>query len=351
VATVTGSGLTNNLDTVLALMADVLMNPSFPQVEVDRYKTRQRGALMQNRANPAFLAQERLAKALFGDHPLSRLTPAVAAVDALTRDVLVDFHKTHYVPDRAVFAVSGDITLAQAIAKGNAAFGGWKKTGAAIAAQADPAPAPGAGILLVARPNSVQTNFRVGAQSLHRTDPDYDALTVANHVLGGGPTGRLFDHLREQKSYTYGAYSGFSATRVIGSWSAYTEVRSEVTEPALTDLMDEIRQMRDVPVTDKELADAKRALIAGFALELESPNNILSHYIDSYLYKLPADYWDKYPDRINAVTAADAQRVARKYWAADRLQIVAVGDAAKVEPALKKLGTVQAFDAEGKPIK
>src|SRR5205085_751571 len=155
-----------------------------------------------------------------------------------------------------------------AIAKGNAAFGGWKKTGATIAPQADPAPITGPSIVLVARPNSVQTNFRVGAQSIRRTDPDYDALTVANHVLGGGPTGRLFDHLREQKSYTYGAYSGFNATRVTGSWSAYTEVRTEVTDPALTDLMDEIRQMRDVTVTDKELADAKRGLISGFALEL-----------------------------------------------------------------------------------
>jgi zinc protease len=115
--------------------------------------------------------------------------------------------------------------------------------------------------------------------------------------------------------------------------------------------MDEIRQMRDVPLTDKELAIAKRALIASFALELENPNGILNHYVESYIYKLPPDYWDKYPDRINGVTAADAQRVAKKYWAPDRLQIVAVGDAAKVEPTLKKLGTVQVFDADGKPIK
>lgn len=350
-ATVSGSGLTNNLDTVLALMADVLMNPSFPQVEIDRYKTRQRAALMQNRASPEFLAQERLSKAVFGDHPLSRTTPAPAALDSLTRDALLEFHKAHYVPDRAVLAVAGDVTMAQTIAKAEAAFGGWKKSGATIAAQVDPAPTAGASISLVARPNSKQTNLRVGAQSIRRSDPDYDTLTVANHVLGGGPTGRLFDHLREQKGYTYGAGSSFSATRVTGSWAASTDVRPEVTDPAFTDLMAEIKQMRDVPLTDKELADAKRALTARFALELESPNGILSHYVDSYIYKLPRDYWDKYPDRVNAVTAADVQRVAQKYWAADRLQIVAVGDAAQVEPTLKKLGDVQAFDADGKPIK
>ena len=127
-------------------------------------------------------------------------------------------------------------------------------------------------------------------------------------------------------------------------------MRSEVTDPALTDLLDEIRQMRDVPVPAKDLDNAKRAIVGSFALLLESPNAILSNYIDRHFYKLPADYWDTYAAKIEAVTAADIQRVAKKYWAPDRLQIVAVGDLAKVEPALKKLGTVQVFDAEGKPI-
>ena len=350
-ATVSGSGLTNNLDTVLALMADVLMHPSFQQAEIDRYKARQRGLLMQSRAQPSFLAQERLSQALFGDHPLSRVAATPAALDALTRDALVEFHRAHYVPDRAFLAVAGDISLAEAKAKAEAAFGGWQKSGAAPQAQHDPAPTSASSISLVARPDSKQTNIRVGAQSIQRTSPDYDALTVANYVLGGGPTGRLFEHLREQKGYTYGAYSAFSATRVVGSWTASTDVRPEVTDPAFTDLMDEIRQMREVPLTDKELAVAKRALISSFALQLENPNGILNHYVESYIYKLSPDYWDKYPDRINGVTAADAQRVAKKYWAPDRLQIVAVGDATKVEPTLKKLGAVQVFDADGKPIK
>ena len=106
-----GNGLTNNLDTVLALMADVLMNPSFPQAEIDRYKTRTRAHFINQRTQPGFLAQERLSKALFGDHPLSRVSPTPAALDALTRDALVEFHKAHYVPDRAVLAVAGDISL------------------------------------------------------------------------------------------------------------------------------------------------------------------------------------------------------------------------------------------------
>lgn len=347
---VVGNGLTNNLDTVLTLMADVLLNPSFPQAEIDRYRTRTRANLMNNRSQPAFLAQERIQKAVFGDHPASRVSPTPAALDALTRDALVEFHKAHYVPDRAVLAVSGDITMAQAKAKAEAAFGSWKKSGAALAAQTDPAPLTGPSITLVSRPGSVQTSLRVGTQSIQRTDPDYETLTVANRTLGG-PFGRLFEHLREQKGYTYGASSGFNSGRIRGSWTASTDVRSEVTDPALTDLIDEIRQMREVPVSEKELGNMKKAIVAGFALSLENPNAILNNYIDRYMYKLPADYWDTYPSRIEAIAAADVQRVAKKYWALERLQIVAVGDQSKVEPALKKLGTVQVFDAEGKPIK
>ena len=349
-ANVTGNGLTKNLDTVLSLMADVLMNPSFPQTEIDLYKTRTRANFLNQRTQPGFLAQERLNKAVFGDHPLARVSPTPQALESLTRDALVAFHKAHYVPDRALLAVAGDITLAQAKSKAEAAFAGWKKAGATIEPQQEPTPIAGPSISLVARPKSVQTSLRIGTQSLPRTHPDYDALTVANYVLGGGPTGRLFEHLREQKGYTYGAYSNFGSSRVVGSWTASTDVRSEVTDAALTDLIDEIRQMRDVPLTEAELATAKKALIASFALSLESPNAILTRYIDVYNYKLPADYWDTYPQRIGAITAAEAQRVAKKYWSADRLQIVAVGEAEKVEPALKKLGTVQVFDAEGKPI-
>jgi zinc protease len=349
-ATVVGSGLSTNLDTVLPLMADVLMHPSFTDAEIQRYKTRTRGVLMQNRSQPSFLGQERLNKVVFGDHPSSRVSATPAALDALTHDALVEFHKAHYVPDHAVLAISGDITIAQAKAKAEAAFGMWPKSGTPLSKPANPAPLSGPSVSLIARPASVQTTLLVGTQSIDRTNPDYDALTVANRIIGG-PEARLFEHLREQKGYTYGAGSSFSSGRTIGSWTASTDVRTDVTDPALTDLLDEIRQMRDTPVTEKELADHKRALIAGFARQLESATAVLGDFVDLYTYKLPPDYWDKYPERIQAVTAADVQRVAQKYWAADRLQIVAVGDAAKVEPTLKKLGAVQEFDAEGKPIK
>jgi zinc protease len=350
-ATVSGSGLSDSVDTVLAIIGDVLVHPSFSQAEIDRYKARTRGNLMQQRSSPGFLAQERLQRVVYGSHPASRISATPASLDALTRDALVEFHQAHYIPDRAVMAIAGDITLPVAKQKLEAALGGWKKSGKEIESTADPSALSEPSVSLISRPASVQTSLVVGTQSIERTNPDYEALTVANRILGNVPAGRLFEHLREQKGYTYGASSTFSAGRFRGSWSASTDVRSEVTDPALTDLLAEIRQMRDTEVPAAELSNIKRNIIAGFARSLESPTAILNNYIDSFLYKLPADYWDKYPDRIDAITAADVQRVAGKYWAADRLQIVAVGDAAKVEPALKKLGEVQTFDSEGKPVK
>jgi zinc protease len=349
-ASVSGSGLSDSVDTVLAIMADVVMHPSFSQVEIDRYKTRTRGTLMNQRSQPAFLAQERFQRVVYGDHPASRFSATPESLGALTRERLVEFHKAHLVPDRAVMAISGDITLPVVKQKVEAALGAWKKSGDEMVPTENPTPLTGPSLSLIARPSSVQTSLVVGTQGIERTNPDYEALTVANRVLGG-PNARLFAHLREQKGYTYGAGSGFSAGRFRGSWSATTDVRTEVTDPALTDLLDEIRQMRETPVPAQELSDSKRAIIASFARSLENPAAILNNYIESYLYKLPADYWDKYPDHIDAITAADVQRVAQKYWGADRLQIVAVGDASKIEPTLKKLGTVQTFDAEGKPVK
>jgi zinc protease len=329
----------------------VLMNPSFSADEWERLKTRARAGLIQQRAQPGFLASELFAKVVYGKHPAARVSATPATLDAITRDAMVEFHRTHFVPDHAMIAFAGDITLADAKKKVEKALGSWKKSGVAKPAVQDPPGVGAAKVYLVARPNSVQTNLIVGTQSMTRTNSDYIPLTVANRVLGGGPTGRLFRHLREEKGYTYGIGSAFSATRHVGSWQASTAVRTEVTEPALNDLMAEITAMRDVAVPNNELMDAKRAIVASFALDLESPQAVLSNYVESWTYGLPADYWDTYPAKVNAVTAAEAQAAAKKYWDTSRLQIVAVGDGTKITDILKKRGEVEVYDTEGQPMK
>jgi predicted Zn-dependent peptidase len=210
-ANVTGNGLTNNLDTVLALMADVLMNPSFPQVEVDRYKTRTRAHFLSQRTQPGFLAQERFNKAVFGDHPLARVSPTPEALDALTRDALVAFHKAHYVPDRALLAVAGDITLAQAKAKAETAFGAWKKAGA-DGRSAARSGADSGSVDLPRRAAEIGADQSPRRHAEHRAhQPRLRRADRRQPRARRRPTGRLFEHLREQKGYTYGAYSSFNA--------------------------------------------------------------------------------------------------------------------------------------------
>jgi zinc protease len=249
-ASVSASSLTENFEATFSLAADVLLNPTFPEEEFTRYKERTRASLIQQRTSPGFLANERFSSLVYGSHPASRQSPTTESLDKATRASLVDFHRTRYAPDHAVIAVAGDISLAEARKLIDAKLAGWKKLGAAAPTVADP-PAIGPGkVSLISRPNSVQTTLFVGTQGISRTSPDYDVLSVMNQVIGGGPTGRLFTHLREEKGYTYGAYSNVSAPLWRGSWLASLDVRTDVTEPALRDLMAEIARMRDEAVPD-----------------------------------------------------------------------------------------------------
>lgn len=347
-ASINGGALTENFDRVFDIGTDLLLNPTFPAEEWERAKGRAKSALLQQRANPGFLANEHYARLLYGTHPAGRITTTPQMIDAITRDAMVEWHRTRYVPDHALIAFAGDISLADARKKVEAKLTGWKKAGVPRpAVEEPPAPAPPK-VTVVARPNSVQTLILVGGPSMTRTHEDYAALSVANRVLGG-TMGRLFRHLREEKGYTYGIGSGFTATKHRGDWSASTSVRTAVTGDALRDLMAEIAEMREKPVPASEFQDSKRAIEASFALTLENPNSILNYYVQSWTYGFPADYWDTYPAKIAAVTPEQAQAAAKKYW--DRLQIVAVGDGPKIAEIFAKYGTVEMFDADGKPIK
>jgi zinc protease len=349
-ASVTGSSLTENFDATFGLATEILLAPTFPQEEFDRYKTRTRSALTQQRTSPGFLANEMFSHVVYGDHPAARASLTADAFDKTTRDALVAFHHAHYVPDYAVLAIAGDLSMADARKLVDAKLGAWKKAGVPDPTVADPPAIGPAKVLFIARPNSVQSSLLVGTQAISRTSPDYDVVSVMNAVIGGGPTGRLFTDLREEKGYTYGAYSSVSALQYRGAWSASMDVRTEVTEPALRDLMAEIARMRDEAVPEKEFQDKKRGVVAAFALQLESVSAVLNNYITSRLYHLPADYWERLPERIDAVTQAQVQAAAKKYLDPSRLQIVVVGEPSKVADSLKQFGTVETYDVNGKRI-
>lgn len=351
ISTVNASGLVENLDQTLDLFADVSRNPTFPQAEVDKYKTRTLAQLQLQRSNPQFLAAEQFQKAIYGtSHPASLIAAPAESIKKLTSKDLADFHAMYYRPNNAILAIVGDVTMKEIMPKLEKAFGDWQK-GDVPAVTIPPAPAQSESrIVLIDRPGSVQTVLQLGTLGIERTSPDYFSVLVADRVLGGGPSGRLFLNLREDKGYTYGAYSQFGGTKFRGTWISSSEVRTDVTEGAMKEFMFELNRMRDQTVPAEELENAKRAIIGGFALSLEQPQTLLQNIITQKLYNLPADYWDTYPQQVSAITAADVQNAAKKYIDMGHLQVVAVGDAAKAREILAKYGKVELYDAEGKPV-
>lgn len=348
-STVTASGLVENMDQTLDIFADVVRNPTFPQTEVDKYKARTLAQLQQQRAIPQFLAQERFSRAIYGDHPASLIAPPIDSIKRIGSKDLADFHSVHYRPNNAILAIVGDVTLKEVLPKIEKAFADWQK-GDVPATEIPVAPAQaGSRIFLIDRPGSVQTVLQLGNLGIERNSPDYFSLLLADRILGGGPAARLFLNLREDKGYTYGAYSNFGGSKFRGTWVSSSEVRTDVTEGAMKEFMYELKRLREEKVSAEELDNAKRAIVGSFALSLEQPQFLLQNIITQKLYDLPADYWDAYPQKVAAITAEDIQNVAQKYVDLDHLQIVAVGDASKARDVLAKYGKVEVYDAEGKP--
>jgi predicted Zn-dependent peptidase len=346
VATVSASGLSDNLSQWLPLAADILLNPSFPSSELDKLKQRQKVQLQQQRSSPSFLMGERFNKAVYGNHPASVTSPTLASIDAMTPDMLKKWHHDRYVPQNAILGIAGDVKPDD-LAKALGALPPWEQTDFHAGANPATKPAVGRKIYLVDRPGSVQTDMFLGNIAVNRTDPDYIPMVVMDRIVGGGAAARLFMNLREQKGYTYGAYSQLIARKYAGPWFAFGNMRTDATEGATRAFLDEISRIRDEKVPESELEEDKRSLVASFALALEDPNELLNFAITQKIYGLPADYWDTYPAKISAITAEQVQRVARKYLDLENIQIVAVGDASKIKPVLDKFGPVEVYDTQG----
>jgi predicted Zn-dependent peptidase len=347
---ITTSGLVENFDQVLDIFADVIRNPSFPQAELDKYKTRQLQQLQFQRALPQFLAAERFQSALYGSHPAGLSGPPPDSINRAKSADVARFYATYYRPNNAMLVIVGDVTLGQIMPKLTNAFGDWQRQDVPMTA-ISAAPAPQAATIhLINRPGSVQTVFFIGNLAIERNDPDYFPLLVMNQVLGGGPASRLFLNLREDKGYTYGADSNFAGTKYKGVFLTISTVRTDVTDGAMHEFMCEFRRIRDEEVAATELENAKRALVGSFALSLTQPQTRLNNIVQQKLYDLPVDYWDTYPEKVMAITADEVQRVAKKYIDLDHLQIIAVGDATKTRAVLAKYGPVREIEADAKPV-
>jgi hypothetical protein len=249
----------------------------------------------------------------------------------------------------AVVILRGEAKMAEVVQRANQWLAEYQRSKETVSFPPGPAAATKGKVYLIDRPGSVQTTLLMGNLAIERSDPDYPALVVLNEVLGAGSASRLFLNLREEKGYTYGVYSNFVARKYAGPWTAGGDLRTEVTDGAMTEFLRELNRIRDEKVPEEELDAARRSVVARFALSLESAQQLIGYALTRKEYDFPADYWDKYPAQIAAITAEDVQRVAKKYIDPGTMQVVAVGDASKIKTVMEKYGPVEMVDASGKP--
>jgi zinc protease len=340
-------GLSKYTDRLIDILSDVLLNPSFPQEEFDKLKSQMISGLKANADDPDAISGNLRGAALYGlEHPYGEVMTE-ATVEAISIDDCKAYFDTYFRPNIAYMVVIGDITVADAKKKLNKALKKWK---AAEVPAHDYAKTPRAAsprIVMVDKPSAVQSAVWLGnVIDLPQGHPDIEPLRVANQILGGGMSGRLFTNLREDKAFTYGAYSNFGVDELNATFGASAKVRNEVTDSAITEFLYEINRMKNESVTEEDLVAAKASLSGSFGRSLESPASAANFALNIARYGLPSDYYNNYLSRLEAVTAEDVMRVANIYMNGP-LTITVVGKAQDVAGKLSAFGEVEYYDADG----
>ena len=328
------------LSEALPVMADVALRPTFPGDELDRLRQQRLTAILQARDDPAAISPAAFARVLYG--PTHRYgTPAVGSAEvikALTPADLKAWYEAAYRPDDSWLIAVGDLTPDRLLEPLETHFGSWKAPAAGSTPQALPrAEQPAARqIYLIDKPGAPQSQIRIGGIGVARSTPDYFPLQVLNTILGGSFTSRLNNNLREVHGYAYGAGSGFDMRAGPGPFAASAGVQTDKTSEALTEFFKELNDILK-PVPADELARAKNYVALRFPGTFETTADMSRRLEDLVLFHLPEDYYSKYIDNIQAVTAADVQRVAQKYILPNRFAVVVVGDRKTIEPGIRAL--------------
>ena len=348
------SALRDRIEPSLALLADVVVRPDFPAAELERLKKARLVQFQQNQDRVTYLGQVATARVLYGDGPYGHLPSGTAeGISAASLEDLKTWWGRYGVPAGATLVVAGDLTKAEALPLLEKAFSGWKG-GPRPELPVPAAPeAPGRTLYLVDKPGAAQSMIFCGHPGLARTSPDYVLARLANEALGGGGAGRLFQNLREDKGYTYGAYSTFQFRRGAGPFMAYASVATAVTAPAVSEFLKEIGGVTgDRPVTEREFEFCKSSLVNGYAQGFETPSQVADKLSGAVLYGLSEDALESFPADVAAQNLEGVRGAAKRTIHADRLAVVVVGDRSKVQADLEKLGLGPAvlLDQEGHRI-
>ncbi|HKW02554.1 MAG TPA: pitrilysin family protein [Vicinamibacterales bacterium] len=347
---VTVQSLRKNFGAALDLLADVALHPSFPDKEIDRERASRLGQLIQSRQDPNAVAQTVAVRVLYGDnHPYGYIELGTeSSIQATKRDDLAGFWKQNFVPNNAALVVAGPISQADVKALAEKAFGSWAK-GTPAAGATDTFISAPVRLVLVDRPGAEQTQLRVAEIGAPRSVSDYAALNVMNLILGGLFSSRINLNLREAHGYTYGAFSQFIFRKHAGPFWVGSGVRTNVTAPAVAEIMKELKRMTDTTVTPDELNMGRDSLTRSLPADFETSASAVDSLSGLYIYNLGLDYYSTFPAAVSTVTAEAVQAAAKKYLHPDKIIVIAVGDRKKIEADLRKLnlGAVEIRSVDG----
>ena len=345
---------TAKFPATLDILADILVNPTFPENGLERLRGQRLVQLTQARAQPGAIANRVFPRIVYGsDHPYGRVVTE-ESLKAVTRADLVAFHKAYYQPGRALITVVGDTTAATVKPVIDKSLAAWTKGGERPSFTFPPVSAPKATtIFLVDKPGAAQSTFAIGRPGPPRNTPDFYALQVMNTMLGGMFQSRLNANIREEKGYSYGVTSSFGYGKGPGPFRTGGDIVTEKSDAALVEFMKELKGIiGGRPITDEELTTAKDALIQRLPATFASVSSINSALTTLWVQNLPDDYYQQYTKRVAAITRDDVLRVAKQYVTVDNLAIVIVGDRKVIEGPLKatNIAPIVYYDIEGNPV-
>lgn len=344
------SVLSEFIEQTLDLCADMIINPTFPDAEFAKVIGLELASLPNKRTQPQYQAQKVYSKVLYGDHPYGAYDTEEDILQKIQQDNLKSLHGRHFNPAEACIVLVGNISMEKARSLVEKKFGSWENTFKNSEFNPELPKTKRRRVCIVENANAVQSNIFIGSLAIPYNHPDYIRLLVTNQILGGSFASRLFMNLREQKSFTYGAYSRLNARVKAGTLIAYAAVRNEVTGDAINEFLYEFRRIREENVTEEELNAAKSFLTGSFPIKLEQMVGVAEHIMVQQVHRLSADYWDKFRDRINEVTPKQVMETAKKYIQPDNSMICVVGKSKELIPVLSKYGTPELFDKMGKQI-
>ncbi len=349
---VSASSLKKHQSKVLELMADVLFNPVFPQPELDKLKKQSLTGLATTKDDPQAISSRLSRAVLYGkNHPYGESQTEQTTKNITLEDIKA-YYATYFKPNIAYLAIVGDMDKAEAQKVVNQYFGAWKKGVVPTFTYPMPVRAAKQAVALVDRSASVQSVINITQPvAMKIGDPDYISSRLLNQILGGGSASRLFMNLREDKGYTYGAYSSIGSDKLVATISASASVRSEVTDSAIVEFVYEIKNLVEKGVTQEELDKAKAELAGSFGRSLEQPGTVANFALNTERYNLPKDYYATYLQKLNSYTVADINATAKRLIEPDKFIITTVGNGAEIKEKLAQFGEVMEYDNMGEPAK